>query len=300
MPLTPETSIPSFLHYLRFQKRYAQHTLLAYTHDLNSFEQYLKETYPDEVPAKAAPVMIRSWLASMRESGIQARTVNRKISALKSFYKYLMREQLIEVSPMTAILTPKVKKRLPQYVEKQDMDRLFQDDVFPKDFKGQTERVILKILYATGIRRSELLNLKEQHIDFSNQTIKVLGKGSKERLIPVSATLLALLQEYRELKKQLNEAADREYLLVNEKGKRLHSGFIYSTVKRYLSTVTTIQRRSPHILRHTFATHLTGNGADLNAVKELLGHSSLAATQVYTHNHIEKLKEIHKKAHPKS
>lgn len=300
MPLTPETSIPSFLHYLRFQKRYAQHTLLAYAHDLNSFEQYLKETYPDEVPAKAAPVMIRSWLASMRESGIQARTVNRKISALKSFYKYLMREQVIELSPMTAILSPKVKKRLPQYVEKQDMDRLFQDDVFPQDFKGQTERVILQILYATGIRRSELLNLKEQHIDFSNQTIKVLGKGSKERLIPVSASLLALLREYRELKKQLNDAADREYLLVNEKGKRLHSGFIYNTVKRYLSTVTTIQRRSPHILRHTFATHLTGNGADLNAVKELLGHSSLAATQVYTHNHIEKLKEIHKKAHPKS
>ncbi|HCF64398.1 MAG TPA: integrase, partial [Chitinophagaceae bacterium] len=290
----------SFLHYLRFQKRYAQHTLLAYAHDLNSFEQYLKETYPDEVPAKAAPVMIRSWLASMRESGIQARTVNRKISALKSFYKYLMREQVIELSPMTAILSPKVKKRLPQYVEKQDMDRLFQDDVFPQDFKGQTERVILQILYATGIRRSELLNLKEQHIDFSNQTIKVLGKGSKERLIPVSASLLALLREYRELKKQLNDAADREYLLVNEKGKRLHSGFIYNTVKRYLSTVTTIQRRSPHILRHTFATHLTGNGADLNAVKELLGHSSLAATQVYTHNHIEKLKEIHKKAHPKS
>ncbi|HML58448.1 MAG TPA: tyrosine-type recombinase/integrase [Ferruginibacter sp.] len=288
------------MHYLRFQKRYAQHTLLAYAHDLNSFEQYLKETYPDEVPAKAAPVMIRSWLASMRESGIQARTVNRKISALKSFYKYLMREQVIELSPMTAILSPKVKKRLPQYVEKQDMDRLFQDDVFPQDFKGQTERVILQILYATGIRRSELLNLKEQHIDFSNQTIKVLGKGSKERLIPVSASLLALLREYRELKKQLNDAADREYLLVNEKGKRLHSGFIYNTVKRYLSTVTTIQRRSPHILRHTFATHLTGNGADLNAVKELLGHSSLAATQVYTHNHIEKLKEIHKKAHPKS
>lgn len=300
MPLTPETSIPSFLSYLRFQKRYAQHTLLSYTHDLTSFEQYLKETYSDEIPARATPVMVRSWLASMRESGIQARTINRKISALKSFYKYLLREQLIEDSPMSAILSPKVKKRLPQYVEKQDMDRLFQEDMFPNNFKGETQRLILQILYSTGIRRSELLNLKEQHIDFSNQTIKVLGKGSKERLIPVNAPLLTLIRAYRELKNALDGETDREFLLVNEKGSRVQSGFIYSTVKEYLSKVTTIQRRSPHILRHTFATHLTGNGADLNAVKELLGHSSLAATQVYTHNHIEKLKEIHKKAHPKS
>lgn len=300
MPITPETSIPAFLSYLRFQKRYAQHTLLAYTQDLTSFEQYLKDTYADECPAKATSVMIRSWLASMRESGIQPRTVNRKISSLKSFYKYLLREQMIEASPMSSILSPKVKKRLPQYVEKQDMDRLFQEEVFPEDFKGQTQRLIMHILYATGIRRSELLNLKEQHIDFSNQTLKVLGKGSKERIIPVGASLLALLREYRQLKSTLGEGADREYLLVNPQGKRLHSAFIYNTVKQYLSGVTTIQRRSPHILRHTFATHLTGNGADLNAVKELLGHSSLAATQVYTHNHIEKLKEIHKKAHPKS
>lgn len=300
MSLTPENSISFFLNHLRFQKRYAKHTLDAYAQDLSNFEAYLHDIYPGETPAKVSSIMIRSWLASLRESGMQPRSINRKISTLKSYYKFLLREQLVEVSPMGTIISPKVRKRLPQYVEKSDMDKLLDEQMFPDDFKGKTQQLILQILYATGVRRSELLHLKEQHIDFSNQTIKVLGKGSKERLIPVSTELLKNIRAYIELKRGLGDIMNREYLLVNDKGIHIHIGFLYSTVKHYLGQITTIQRRSPHILRHTFATHLTGNGADLNAVKELLGHSSLAATQVYTHNNIEKLKEIHKKAHPKS
>jgi integrase/recombinase XerC len=205
----------------------------------------------------------------------------------------------LEKSPMTTIISPKIPKRLPVYVEQKDTNTLFQHVEFPDTWSGKTDRLILAIFYNTGMRRSELVNLKESQVNAAANTIKVLGKGNKERVIPVSAMLITEINEYIAAKHTI-ETPDRIYLLINEKGKQVSVGYVYLAVKSYLSLVTTVDKKSPHVLRHTFATHLTNNGADLNAVKELLGHSSLAATQIYTHNTIEKLKDIYKKAHPKA
>jgi integrase/recombinase XerC len=201
---------------------------------------------------------------------------------------------------MATIVSLKVNKRLPSFIEQKDMDTLFRHVEFPDTWDGKTDRLLLEIFYQTGIRLSELINLKTSHIDTSNSTIKVLGKGNKERVIPVSRDLLNEIANYIRVKNSTIEHPDATYILVNGKGKKLYPKYVYSVVHKYLGTVTTNERKSPHILRHSFATHLTNNGADINAVKELLGHSSLAATQIYTHNTIEKLKEIHKKAHPRS
>jgi integrase/recombinase XerC len=211
-----------------------------------------------------------------------------------------MRTGKLEQSPMTTIIAPKIPKRLPVYVEQKDTGTLLEHVEFPDDWKGKTDRLLLAIFYNTGMRLSELVNLKESQVNFAANSIKVLGKGNKERVIPVSSELIKSIREYVDLKRSMLEAADDTYLLVNDKGRRLYDKYVYFAVKKYLSMVTTIDKKSPHVLRHTFATHLTNNGADLNAVKELLGHSSLAATQVYTHNTIEKLKDIYKKAHPKA
>ncbi len=300
MSIPQNNHIIQFINYLKFQKRYSIHTLTAYEKDLSSFEDYLKEKVGEEDLVNVAPALVRSWLATLKGENISSRSINRKISSLKSFYKYLMKEGVIVAGPMEQVISPKIKKRLPQFVAKEEMNVLFNTVEFSDDFRGETERLVLQILYESGIRRAELISLKEQHIDFANSTIKVLGKGSKERIIPVGNALLASMRKYLEDKIQLPYEANRLVFLVNEHGKPLTGSYVYKTVKKYLGMITTIEKKSPHILRHSFATHLTGDGADLNAVKELLGHSSLAATQVYTHNNIQKLKDIHKKAHPKS
>lgn len=203
-------------------------------------------------------------------------------------------------SPMTTIISPKVKKRLPQFVEEKDINTLFNYVEFPDTLQGRTDSLLLKLFYNTGMRQAELVNLKESQIDTGNNNIKVLGKGNKERILPVSRELMGLIQHYINQKRVSFEQFDAEFLLVNTNGKKLYPKYVYNVVKLYLTAVTTIDKKSPHILRHTFATHLMNNGADLNAVKELLGHSSLAATQIYTHNTIEKLKDIYNKAHPKA
>lgn len=292
--------IRSFLDHLKFEKRYSQHTLVNYEIDLVQFFDFLSVQYGDTPVAGITASMIRSWLADMKEKDNSSKTINRKISTLKSFFKYQLKLKTISTSPMTTIISPRVKKRLPSFVEQTDTKTLFTDVTFPDDWNGYTQRLLIAILYGTGMRLSELINIKERNADTLKATIKVLGKGNKERVIPVSPELAGMIEEY--IRRKLNEIddADREVLLVNEKGKKLYPKYVYSTVKKYLSLVTTIDKKSPHVLRHTFATHLVNNGADLNAVKELLGHSSLAATQVYTHNTIEKLKDIHKKAHPKA
>lgn len=297
---TFEKHIADFIHYLRFQKRYSIHTQENYQRDLYQFRDYLVMQYDSTPLHEAHPSMIRSWLADQRDQGITPKTLHRKISSLKSFYKFLVRENVLVDSPVTTISAPKMNKRLPQFVEQKEVEELLQSDLFTNDFKGETQRLILQLLYNTGIRRAELLGLKEQHIDIGNKTIKVLGKGSKERIIPISPALLQLIQQYIKMKTELGVEVDRNVLLINTEGKPVSIHFIYTTVRSYLSHITTLKKKSPHILRHSFATHLMNNGAELNAVKELLGHSSLAATQVYTHNNIEKLKEIHKKAHPKA
>jgi integrase/recombinase XerC len=295
-----EEAIQAFIGHLRYEKRYSAHTIRSYQDDLEAFSVFIRDEFGPLVPASVSPAIVRSWLAAMKDGGLSSRSVNRKISVLKSWYKFLVRVGAVKLSPMGAILSPKTSKRLPVYVEQKDMAVLFDQVKFPDDWEGWTDRLLLAILYYTGMRLSELVGLREGQVDFGNGSIKVLGKGNKERVIPASEVLLAAIKEYQEKKHVALEGADKEFLLVSRKGRKLYPKYVYRTVHDYLAQITTIDQKSPHVLRHTFATHLMNAGAELNAVKELLGHASLAATQVYTHNSIEKLKDIYKKAHPKA
>ncbi len=300
MPISEHVHIQPFLDYLKFQKRYSMHTLLAYENDLIGFFDYLQTRYEGFPLPDIKAVYIKSWLADLiGEDKITPRTVNRKISTLKSFFKFQLREGMIKVSPMTTVIAPKVTKKLPQYVEQGQMDTLFRQVEFPDTWAGRTDRLLLELLYHTGMRRAEVIGLKVRQVDAGNGSIKVLGKGNKERVIPVSPELMQGMQAYiNDRKAVVLPGVDN--LLVGEKGRELTTAYVYGVVSANLAKVTTIDKKSPHVLRHSFATHLVNNGADLNAIKELLGHSSLAATQVYTHNSIEKLKEVYKKAHPKA
>lgn len=291
-------AISEFLRYLQFEKRFSQHTIIAYKNDLETFTVYLRHAFEVNNCEEIKTPYIRTWMAQLREEGITPRSINRKLSALKSFYKFMMKQEWVSVSPLSAINSPKSGKRLPVYIEENQLSQLWETDVFPDDWEGKTAQLALRLLYETGLRRSELISLTETHTDLHQQTIRVLGKGNKERILPLRKDLLALVKKYLEEKKNL-ENADRQYLLVQPDGQPVAVHWVYKTVKKYLSLVTTQDKKSPHILRHSFATHLTNAGADLNAVKELLGHSSLAATQVYTHNSIEKLKKVHEQAHPR-
>lgn len=294
------TVIQPFINYLKFEKRYSAHTIQAYEADLLSFFDFIDVEMGGMVLREISPPVIRSWLASLKEGGLSSRSVNRKISSLRSFYKYELRSGAVEQSPMTAITSPKASKRLPVFVEQKDMAVLLDEIRFPDTWEGWTDRLILAIFYHTGMRLAELMNLREGQVDGSKRVLKVLGKGNKERVIPVSPVLVEGIQVYMRKKRAELEAPDKEYLLVTGKGRRLYPKYMYRSVRKYLAQVTTIEKKSPHVLRHTFATHLMNEGAELNSVKELLGHSSLASTQVYTHNTIEKLKDVYKKAHPKA
>jgi integrase/recombinase XerC len=295
--LQPYPESEDFLNYLRFQKRYSQNTLLSYQNDLEQFLNFIITDFAAPSIKEISPAIIRTWLAGLKEQNFTSKSINRKISTLKSFFKFLMKEEIVESTPMSIINTPKISKRLPVYIEEKDMQTLFEYVEFSNDWKGQTEKLVLQLFYSTGMRISELINLKKNQVDASYCYLKVLGKGNKERIIPVNKELLNHLLNY--INSRPKNAAS-ENVFVNENGKALYAKQVYNLVKKNLSLVTTVQKKSPHILRHSFATHLTNNGADLNAVKELLGHSSLAATQVYTHNSIEKLKEVFNKAHPKA
>lgn len=293
-----QAHIQTFLNYLQYEKRYSPHTLLSYQNDLEQFADYSLKQYERDNIVQCTHLEIRSWIVSMMEQKITARSINRKISALKSFFKYMMRKGEVTKSPLAKVLNPKTGKRLPSFVDKTGIDKLLNDLEFPEGFEGVRDKMVIELLYGTGMRRSELINLKETDIDSYNSQVKVLGKGNKERIIPIHPDLKNSINHYLDEKRKTFEAS-AQTVLVGDKGKKMQPGEVYSIVKKYLNEVTTIDKRSPHVLRHTFATHLMNNGADINAVKELLGHSSLAATQVYTHNTIEKLKEIYKQAHPK-
>ncbi|GEO09387.1 tyrosine recombinase XerC [Segetibacter aerophilus] len=292
--------VQSFIQYLQFEKRYSQHTIISYQTDLDQFFAFLASQYDSPSLTAITPGFVRSWLAEMRNENITPKSLNRKISSLKSFFKYQMKVGEVKQSPMTTIISPKVGKRLPSFVSESDMDTLQQYVEFPDTWKGQTDKLLLELFYGTGMRLSELIGIKESQLDVANGQVKVLGKGNKERIIPVSKELANQLANYINDKSSHFSNLTFSNLFVNEKGKPLYPKYVYNVVKANLSLVTTLQKKSPHVLRHTFATHLTNNGADLNAVKELLGHSSLAATQIYTHNTIEKLKDVYKKAHPKA
>lgn len=291
--------IQPFIHYIQYEKRYSQHTVRAYTDDLQQFLLFLEEDYGPTPLPEIKVTFIRTWLASLKEQGLTAKSLNRKISTLKSFFKFHLRQGNVSADPTATIIMPKIHKRLPAFVTEKDIDRLFSQITFPEDWNGITERLLLQILYQTGLRLSELINLKPGQVDSYTNTIKILGKGNKERVLPCNKELIEEITVYLQTKKVQLPEADASVVLVDAKGKALYGRWVYAVVTKYLAQVTTLEKRGPHVLRHTFATHLVNNGAELNAVKELLGHSSLAATQVYTHNTIDRLKEVYRKAHPK-
>jgi integrase/recombinase XerC len=287
------------LDQLKYERRLSPHTQLAYKKDLSDWSTYLAgEMGVDQLPEVNAS-QIRSWLASLRASGISSRSIVRKISALKSFYKFLLRKGVVEKNPLVQISSPKVSKSLPVFIREEEAAQMGQTlAIASEDWRGFNARLLVTFFYYTGMRLSELINLKEEQLELSRSQLKVLGKGNKERIIPLHADLITLIKEYIQ-KKQDQLTSTEPYLLLTESGKKLYPRYAWQLVNQVLGAATTVQKKSPHVLRHSFATHLLNNGADLNAVKELLGHSSLAATQVYTHNTIEKLKEVHRKAHPR-
>jgi integrase/recombinase XerC len=300
MPIPEAYPIREFLNYINFQKRYSRHTIISYENDLTGFFDFIVLQYSSFDLTEISASVIRSWLASLKENKISSKTINRKISTLKSFFKYQLKMNKIELNPISAIVSLKISKRLPSFVEQKDIDTLFRHIEFPDSWEGKTNRLLLMVFYQTGIRLSELINIKESHIDKSKGSLKVLGKGNKERIIPVNNALLREIDTYISEKNFFIDETQKEFLFINKKGKKLYAKYVYNAVKKYLGDVSTNERKSPHVLRHSFATHLTNNGADINAIKELLGHASLASTQIYTHNSIDKLKEVHKQAHPKS
>ena len=291
--------IEQFIRYLQFEKRFSPHTVTAYKNDLDQFSQYIV-SFQSEL-LNVTHQHVRTWIVSLMDDGIEARTINRKISSLRSFYKFLQRENLIGNSPMIYVRAPKIPKRLPIVITEQKMDILLDaQDVFSNDFQGMRDRLIVELLYGTGMRLSELVNLSDYDINVYEQQIKVLGKRNKERIIPISNSLTKLISDYQLQKLNQNFNNKSAALIVTNQGNKVYAKFIYRTVNLVLSFISTHDKKSPHILRHSFATSLLNKGADLNAIKELLGHSSLAATQVYTHNSVEKLKSIYKQAHPKA
>lgn len=290
-----------WLDYLRYEKRYSAHTLQAYQNDLCGFLDFMELQYGDISIPDIHFNHVRSWLAFLKEDKLTARSLNRKISALRTFFRYLIKTGQLKTNPLSKIISPKINKPLPVFIKEEELLQLTETlNRTAENWKSYNTRLLIALFYHTGLRLSELIHLKPDQIDFYKRVIKVLGKGNKERIIPVSAALLEQIQEYMDKKNSELENAEAEVLFVTAKGKRMYPKYAYLRVKEGLGGISALSKRSPHVLRHTFATHLMNHGADLSAVKELLGHSSLAATQVYTHNTIEKLKEVYRKAHPKA
>ena len=289
----------NYLQYLESEKRTSPHTITAYKADIESFQSFLEEEFDQPELIAATPQMLRSWMASLIETSIVSRSVNRKLSSLRGFYKFEIKDGNLDKNPCKHILGPKMSKRLPSFVEEKAINNL---NILVKEnentFEQSRDFLIFEILYATGMRQAELLGLKHTDIDVTQNQVRVLGKRNKERLIPVSDNLIALIIEFQNLKSNLGLNSD--FIIITNSGKKAYPKLIYRSINSTLSTITTMDKKSPHVLRHTFATHVLNNGADLNAVKELLGHANLSATQIYTHNTFEKLKNIYKQAHPRA
>ena len=290
--------IKSFLNYLALEKKYSQHTLTAYQNDLISFQTFCLSEFGSDNIINVNYAQIRSWVISLVNLKITNRSINRKLSALKSFYKFLQKTKQIEFSPMVKHQALKVSKKIQIPFSEKEIKAVLNSDEDESDFESVRNKLIVELFYSTGIRRAELINVKLSDVDFVNETVKVLGKRNKERYIPLLKTVLISLKKYCEIRTDfINNESN---LFVTKKGKKLYDTLVYRIINNYFSTVSSKVKKSPHILRHSFATHLLNEGADLNSVKELLGHSSLASTQVYTHSSLGKLKEIYNQAHPRS
>jgi integrase/recombinase XerC len=291
-------SINNYLKFLQFEKLSSKHTVTSYQTDLLQLNSFLEIQYKTDDITKVNHLVIRSWLAHMLNEGISARSISRKLSTLRAFYKFLKKENIIINNPLTKVQAPKVEKRLPVFLEKKSIDRLMDEVEFTNDFEGERDKLIINLFYSAGLRLSELINLKISDIDNYNQQIKVLGKRNKERIIPVSNEIINQINSH--LISKSSNGFSNELLFCTNRGQSLYPRLVYTIIHKKLALVSSLKKKSPHVLRHTYATHLLNNGADLNAIKELLGHSSLAATQVYTHNSIERLKEVYNKRHPRS
>ncbi|MDE5423767.1 tyrosine-type recombinase/integrase [Ancylomarina sp. DW003] len=289
----------SFLSYLQYEKRYSKHTLVSYDCDLSQFFSFLSSYGIEESEIVDLNFKdVRKWIVFLMNDGCSARTVNRKLSSLKSFFKYLLRESLIQQNPMDRVVGPRQGKKLPDFVAEHSM-RLLQEIDFGEGFEGIRDRLVVELFYHTGMRLSELMNLKVSSFDRSASVVRVLGKRNRERIIPVSSNLETLLDEYLEQRFLLCSDEDG-FLVLTSQAKPAYEKLLYRIVTKHLSKITTLSKKSPHVLRHTFATHLLNNGAELNAIKELLGHSNLSATQIYTHTSFERLNDIYKQAHPRA
>jgi integrase/recombinase XerC len=290
--------LEQFFKYLTYEKRYSQHTLIAYRNDILQFQQYLTDQDSDILSANHQ--IIRSWMVALMDQNLDPRSINRKISTLRSLYKFLLKEGMVQGNPVLKIQTPKTAKKLPNFITEDKLAILLDQDIFGHDFAGIRDKLVIELLFGTGIRLSELIGLKNTDVYLAEKTIKVLGKRNKERIIPVNQTLIGLIEIYLTEKNIQLLSNKCNYLIVTNIGSKAYPKLIYRIAQKYLTMISTQDKKSPHVLRHSFATSLLNNGADINAIKDLLGHANLSATQVYTHNSIERLKSIYKQAHPKA
>lgn len=290
--------INSFLEYLSLEKKYSVHTVTAYKNDLISFKDFLAVEYEQEDFLEVHYTQIRNWIITLVDSEISNRTINRKVSSLKSFYKFLQKTEQIEINPLSKHKALKVAKKVQVPFSSKEINLVINNLNKENDFESVRNKLIVELFYSTGIRRIELINIKEKDINLSSKTIKVLGKRNKERLVPILQSIVLTIKKYLELKSSCIIYSD--YLFVTDKGNKIYETLVYRVINSYFSKVSSKVKKSPHILRHSFATHLLNEGADLNSVKELLGHSSLASTQVYTHNSLDAIKKVYNQAHPKS
>ena len=291
--------LEQFLGFLRYEKRYSDHTVTAYEKDLDQFIQFGNDMVGDFCFVEADHHLIRQWIISLMDNGVKVVSVRRKISTLRSLYKFLLREGLMKKNPVNLVMTPKTGKKLPQFVQEKDMNRLLDTSFFGEDFTGLRDKAVLSLFYGTGMRLAELKGIKKADLQIGEGVVKVIGKRNKERLIPYPLEIKEDLSWYINIRSELFGDSN-SYLFLTDKGEQVYDKLLYRIVRKYLSLVTTMEKRSPHVLRHSYATHLLNRGADLNAIKELLGHASLAATQVYTHTSFEKLKKIYNQAHPRA
>ena len=290
----------SFLQYLKIEKRYSPLTVRSYLNDLDQFDKYLNLQGVSGKPGDIGYHDVRSWIVSLIENGYAPVSIHRKISSLRVFYKYLRREGIVSNDPLEKVVLPKIRKRLPVFVEEGSLDKLLDEYDFGDDFDGIRNRIIIEMLYLTGMRRGELTGLRDNDVDIRGAAVKVTGKRNKQRIIPLLKHFTVKLEKYVSMRNEEFPDKRPEWFIVGNKGNKLYDKYVYNTVRKYLSMVTTIEKRGPHILRHTFATHMLNNGADLNSIKEFLGHANLSATQIYTHNSFEKLRKIYKQAHPRA